>query len=67
MMEAKNNIPDLFVQQLASRDLNLVEEQKVDESSKPDVQGEKAIYVVSKGAAPESNSQVVLNLDLRHE
>jgi uncharacterized protein DUF4384 len=67
MIEAKNNIPDLFVQRLASRDLSLVEEQKVDESSKPDVQGEKAIYVVSKGAAPESNSQVVLNLDLRHE
>jgi hypothetical protein len=55
------------VKQLASRDLSLVDEQKVDESSKPDVQGEKAIYVVSKGAAPDSNSQVVLNLDLRHE
>lgn len=67
MMEAKNNIPDIFVQRLASRDLSLVEEQKVDESSKSDVQGEKAIYVVSKGAAPESNSQVVLSLDLRHE
>jgi hypothetical protein len=67
MMEAKNNIPDLFVKQLASRDLNLVDEEKVDESSKPDVQGEKAIYVVSKGAASDSNSQVVLNLDLRHE
>jgi hypothetical protein len=67
MMEAKNNIPALFVQRLASRDLSLVEEQKVDEPSKPDVQGEKAIYIVSKGTAPESNSQVVLNLDLRHE
>lgn len=67
IMEAKNNIPDLFVQRLASRDLSLVEEQKVDESSKSDVQGEKAIYVVSKGAGPESNSQVVLNLTLRHE
>jgi hypothetical protein len=66
-MEAKNDIPDLFVKQLASRDLSLVDEQKVDESSKPDVQGEKAIYVVSKGAAQDSNSQVVLNLDLRHE
>ena len=67
LMEAKNDIPDLFVKQLASRDLSLVDEQKVDESSKPDVQGEKAIYVVSKGAAQDSNSQVVLNLDLRHE
>jgi hypothetical protein len=67
MMEAKNNIPDFFVQKLASRDLSLVDEQKVDESSKPDVQGEKAIYVVAKGGAPSSNSQVVLSLDLRHE
>ena len=67
MMEAKNNIPDFFVQKLASRDLSLVEEQKVDESSKPDVQGEKAIYVVAKSGGPSSNSQVVLSLDLRHE
>lgn len=67
MMEAKNNIPDFFVQKLASRDLSLVEEQKVDESAKPDVQGEKAIYVVAKGTMPNSNSQVVLSLDLHHE
>lgn len=67
MLEAENKIPDAFVQRLASRDLSLVDEQKVNESSKPDVQGEKAIYVVSKDAGPESNSQVVLSLDLRHE
>jgi len=67
MMEAKNNIPDAFVQRLASRDLSLVEEQKVDESSKTDVQGEKAIYVVAKTGGPKSTSQVVLTLDLRHE
>jgi len=67
MVEAANKIPDEFVKGLASRDLTLVDEQKVDESSKPDVQGEKAIYVVSKSAAPDSNSQVVLSLELRHE
>jgi hypothetical protein len=66
-LEAENRIPDAFVQRLASRDLSLVDEQKVDQSSKPNVQGEKAIYVVSKGAAPGSNDQVVLNLDLHHE
>jgi hypothetical protein len=66
-MEAENRIPDLFVHQLASRDLTLVDEQTVNESSKKDVEGEKAIYVVSKGGGPESNSRVVLSLDLRHE
>lgn len=67
MLEAENVIPEAFVHQLGSRDLSLVDEQTVDESSKPDVQGEKAIYVVSKGAGPDSNSRVVLSLDLRHE
>jgi len=67
MVEAANKIPDEFVKGLASRDLMLVDEQKVDESSKADVQGEKAIYVVSKSAAPDSSSQVVLSIDLRHE
>jgi len=67
MLEAENTIPDAFVHQLASRDLALVDEQTVNESSKPDTQGEKAIYVVSKGAGPDSNSQVVLSLDLRHQ
>lgn len=67
MVEAANHIPDAFVQGIASRDLVLVDEQKVDESSKGDVQGEKAIYVVSKGSGPDAGSQVVLSLDLRHE
>jgi len=67
MMEAQNRIPDAFVQRLASRDLTLVEEQKVDESSKADVQGEKAIYVVAKAGGSELSSRVVMNLDLRHE
>lgn len=62
---AENNIPESFVQQLASRDLTLVDEQKVDDSSKS--AGEKAIYVVSKTDAADANSRVVLSLDLRHE
>ena len=61
---AENKIPDIFVQQLASRDLTLVDEQKVDDSSNA---GEKAIYVVSKTGGPDASSRVVLNLDLRHE
>lgn len=61
---AENKIPDIFVQQLASRDLTLVDEQKVDDSSSA---GEKAIYVVSKSGTPDAGSRVVLNLDLRHQ
>jgi len=67
MVEAENHIPDAFVQGIASRDLTLVDEQKVDQTSKGDVQGEKAIYVVSKGSGPDAGAQVVLSLDLRHE
>lgn len=61
---AENKIPDFFVQQLASRDLVLMDEQKVDDAS---ASGEKAIYVVSKTGSPDASSRVVLNLDLRHE
>jgi hypothetical protein len=67
MLEAENIIPDAFVHQLGSRDLALVDEETVNEPSKSDNLGEKAIYVVSKGAGPDSNSRVVLSLDLRHE
>jgi hypothetical protein len=67
MVEAANKIPDEFVKGLASRDLSLVDEETVDETSKTDVQGEKAIYVVSKSAGPDSKSQVLLNLDLQHQ
>ncbi|HUH64436.1 MAG TPA: DUF4384 domain-containing protein [Terracidiphilus sp.] len=67
MVEAENRIPDAFVKGIASRDLVLVDEQKVDESSKGDAQGEKAIYVVAKASGPAANSQVVLSLELRHE
>ena len=66
-LEAVNRIPDEFVQRLASRDLSLVDEEKVDQSAKKDVQGEKAIYVVSKSSAPGPDGQVVLSLDLRHQ
>jgi hypothetical protein len=64
---AENHIPDLFVQQLASRDLTLVDEQKVDDSSQGPAGGEKAIYVVSKEGSSVGTSRVVLSLDLRHE
>lgn len=65
---AENKIPDFFVQQLASRDLTLVDEQKVDDSSSSDAGGgEKAIYVVSRAGDGDSSSQVVLSLDLHHE
>lgn len=64
---AENHIPDLFVQQLASRDLTLIDEQKVDDSSQGPAGGEKAIYVVSKEGSSVGTSRVVLNLDLRHE
>jgi Domain of unknown function (DUF4384) len=67
VMEAENRIPDAFVQQLASRDLTLVDEQKVNEPAAGNVDGEKAIYVVSKGSGPEADSQVLLSVDLRHE
>lgn len=62
-----NTIPDVLVKQLTSRDLVLVEEQKVDESSTQSSPGEKAIYVVSKAKAGGPDSQVVLSLDLHHE
>lgn len=67
VLEAENKIPDLFVQQLASRDLSLVDEQKVDESSTDSQAGETAIYVVSKGNGPTAASQVMLSLNLGHQ
>jgi hypothetical protein len=62
---AENHIPDAFVHELASRDLILVDEQETNDSSSGE--GEKATYVVSKTGGADANSQVVLNLDLRHE
>lgn len=66
VLVAENRIPDFFVQQLASRDLTLVDEQKVDQRSSSGA-GEKAIYVVSKASGPDAAGRVVLKLDLRHE
>ncbi len=66
-LEAANVIPDVFVQKLASRDLTLVDEEKVDATSTATHDSEKAIYVVNKGTDPQTSSQVVLNLELRHE
>lgn len=64
-LEASNVIPDAFVKQLATRDLVLVDEEKVDDTSAHS--NEKAIYVVNKSSAPDASSQVVLSLELRHE
>jgi Domain of unknown function (DUF4384) len=66
-LEAANVIPDVFVQKLASRDLTLVDEEKVDASSTATHDSEKAIYVVNKSTDPQASSQVVLSLELRHE
>lgn len=62
--QADNVIPDALIQRLTSRDLTLVDEEKVDDASTDG--GEKAIYVVSK-EADRASAQVVLRLDLRHE
>lgn len=66
-LEAANVIPDVFVQKLASRDLTLVDEEKVDAASTATHDSEKAIYVVNKSTDPQASSQVVLSLELRHE
>jgi hypothetical protein len=67
VLEAANVIPDAFVQQLASRDLSLVDEQTVDSSSTSDQDGEKAVYVVAKQEGRQSPGQVVLSIDLNHQ
>ena len=67
VMMAANDIPNLFVQKLVSRDLTLVDEQTVNDSTGDAESGEKATYVVSRVSASDSSSQVVLKLDLRHE
>lgn len=66
VLMASNNIPNLFVQQLVSRDLTLVDEETVNDSTGDADASEKATYVVSK-ATGDSTSQVVLKLDLHHE
>ena len=65
LLEAANRIPDELVQRLASRDLVLVDEEKVSQPATATHDGEKAVYVVSKlGVDP---SQVVAKIVLHHE
>ena len=66
-LEAKNVIPDDFVQKLASRDLTLVDEETVGSSKTTGQDTEKAVYVVAKKSDTPSSEQVVLSLELRHE
>ena len=67
MLEAAN-IPDAFVQQLASRDLTLVDEETVDQPKADNKSGEKAVYVVSKVSYTKNESpRVVASVILRHE
>ncbi len=66
-LEAENVISDAFVKRLGTRDLVLVDEEKVDDTSASSPNAEKAIYVVNKASGVEDSSQVVLSLELRHE
>ncbi len=66
-LEAANHIPDAFVQQLASRDLTLVTEQKVDSKSRPNTAGEKAVYVVAKQESGAPVGEVVTRITLNHQ
>lgn len=61
--EASNRVPE-ELQRFASRDLNLVEVSDGKEAAKT---GEKAVYVVSKGTASSSGTQVVAQCTLHHE
>jgi len=67
LLESENRIPDVFVHGLGTRDLTLMDEETVNDTPKKGDEGEKAIYVVSKSGDAESNSRVVMSLDLRHE
>jgi hypothetical protein len=67
-LEAQNHIPDVFVQQMASRDLTLVDEEKVDQAPTASHGGEKAVYVVSKMDSAQGNgSEVVASIKLEHK
>ncbi len=67
VVEASNHIPDNSVQQLASRDLTLVTEQKVGSSTTGTGIGEKAVYVVAKQDAQAPTHEVVAHITLNHE
>lgn len=66
LVEAQNRIPDAYVQRLVSRDLKLVDEETVKNSTNQEA-GEQAVYVVAKGEKPGANQELVLSLKLRHE
>ncbi len=67
VLEASNHISDAFVQQLASRDLTLVTEQKVDSTSKGNGSGERAVYVVAKPVSGSPSGEVVAQITLNHQ
>lgn len=79
LIEASNHIPDAFVQQLASRDLTLEDEETVDQpkgvqpgtpsaSQSASPQAEKAVYVVAKASYTKGESpRVVASVTLKHE
>lgn len=67
VLEANNRIPDDLVQRLASRDLTLVTEQKVDEKGTENDPGEKAVYVVAKQEAGGPTHEVVARINLNHQ
>ena len=66
LMEARNKIPDAYVQKLTSRDLKLVDEETVTNSATQQP-GEQAVYVMAKAEKSEANQELVLSLKLRHE
>jgi hypothetical protein len=66
-LEASNHIPDDLVQRLASRDLVLVAEQKVEDAPKASSSGEKAVYVVAKQDKDAPIHEVVTRITLNHQ
>ena len=67
VLEASNHIPDDLVQRLASRDLVLVTEQKVEDAPKASSSGEKAVYVVAKQDSQSPAHEVVTRITLNHQ
>lgn len=67
VLEASNRIPDDLVQRLASRDLTLVSEEKVDQKATASAAGEKAVYVVARQDAQSPTHEVVARITLNHQ
>lgn len=65
-LQADNRITDELVQRLQSRDLALVKDTSQQETKDAEY-GEKAIYVVSKGAGKNAATRVFSDLVLDHE